>query len=156
VFNDSDIIVREDEPSSLIAFALNSQDYEIKLDFIRNSDTSGTERPQSSEEALPSHFFDGKDHPELERSLLKTTGTHLKYRMPPFLLFPGLVPELSTDIIRTPQNFKRVRRRCFARYSMQSSSMLSDKIAAWQTDMSNLCPGVSSGILRAERRSQCF
>ncbi|KAG0127794.1 hypothetical protein HOY82DRAFT_490098 [Tuber indicum] len=80
VFNDSDIIVREDEPSSLIAFALNSQDYEIKLDSIRNSDTSGTERPQSSEEAPPSHFPDGREHPELERSLLKATGTHLKYQ----------------------------------------------------------------------------
>src|SRR5437588_11312742 len=80
VFNDSDIIVREDEPSSLIAFALDSQDYEIKLDSIRNSDTSGTERPQTSEEALP-NLFDGKEHPELERSLLKTTGTHLKYRL---------------------------------------------------------------------------
>ena len=107
MFNDSDIIVREDEPSSLIAFALNSQDYEIKLDSIRNSDTSGTERPQSSEEALPNHSFDGKDHPELERSLLKTTGTHLKYRMPPFLLFPGLTLELSIDVICTSRISRR-------------------------------------------------
>ncbi|KAI5821290.1 hypothetical protein BZA77DRAFT_238883 [Pyronema omphalodes] len=83
VFNDSDIIVREDEPSSLIAFTLNCEDYIEKLDDIRNSDYShlgGHGRPQSSEEHLHRHSFNLQEHPELERSLLKTTGTHLKYQ----------------------------------------------------------------------------
>lgn len=38
VFADSDIIVREDEPSSLIAFALGSEDYQAKLRKISESD----------------------------------------------------------------------------------------------------------------------
>lgn len=87
VFNDSDVIIREDEPSSLIAFALNSQDYEMKLDSIRNSDSSSAPSsekaagpPSSSEKGTRGHRFKAKDHPELERSLLKATGTHLKYR----------------------------------------------------------------------------
>jgi 1-phosphatidylinositol-3-phosphate 5-kinase len=82
VFNDSDIIVREDEPSSLIAFTLNCNDYVEKLQDIRNSDYShiGNARPTSSEEQLHNHSFNLQEHPELERSLLKTTGTHLKYQ----------------------------------------------------------------------------
>ncbi|KAI5858716.1 hypothetical protein BZA05DRAFT_329983 [Tricharina praecox] len=82
VFNDSDIIVREDEPSSLIAFTLNCSDYVQKLKDIRHSDYShiGNERPTSSEEQVHSHSFNLQEHPELERSLLKTTGTHLKYQ----------------------------------------------------------------------------
>ncbi|CAK7265455.1 Mitochondrial distribution and morphology protein 12 [Sporothrix epigloea] len=35
IFIDSDVIVREDEPSSLIAFALSSEDYVAKLEDIR-------------------------------------------------------------------------------------------------------------------------
>ena len=82
VFNDSDIIVREDEPSSLIAFTLNCNDYVRKLRDIRVSDYShiGNARPTSSEEQLHNHSFDLQEHPDLERSLLKTTGTHLKYQ----------------------------------------------------------------------------
>jgi 1-phosphatidylinositol-3-phosphate 5-kinase len=82
VFNDSDIIVREDEPSSLIAFTLDCSDYRQKLNDIRNSDYShiGSERPTSSEEQVHRHSFNLQEHPELERSLLKTTGTHLKYQ----------------------------------------------------------------------------
>jgi 1-phosphatidylinositol-3-phosphate 5-kinase len=82
VFNDSDIIVREDEPSSLIAFTLDCSDYVGKLQDIRNSDYShiGNLRPTSSEEKVHNHSFNVQEHPELERSLLKTTGTHLKYQ----------------------------------------------------------------------------
>ena len=76
VFNDSDIIVREDEPSSLIAFALNGQDYIEKLREIHNSNFE-SERPASRDDGSPSAHG---HHPELERSLLKTTGTHLKYQ----------------------------------------------------------------------------
>lgn len=82
VFNDSDIIVREDEPSSLIAFTLNCNDYVRKLRDIRESDYShiGNARPTSSEEQVHNHSFNLQEHPDLERSLLKTTGTHLKYQ----------------------------------------------------------------------------
>ncbi|KAL9134984.1 MAG: hypothetical protein Q9175_003830 [Cornicularia normoerica] len=74
IFADSDIIVREDEPSSLIAFALGSADYQAKLRSI----TEVTE-PQDGQ--------DGKRQPqdigdqiEVESSLLRPTGTHLKYQ----------------------------------------------------------------------------
>jgi 1-phosphatidylinositol-3-phosphate 5-kinase len=82
VFNDSDIIVREDEPSSLIAFTLNCSDYIEKLRDIRNSDYShiGAGRPTSSGAQVHKHSFNLAEHPELERSLLKTTGTHLRYQ----------------------------------------------------------------------------
>ncbi|RPB11349.1 hypothetical protein P167DRAFT_575362 [Morchella conica CCBAS932] len=76
VFNDSDVIVREDEPSSLIAFALNCEDYATKLDAIRSAD----EGPTSSEDCARPTAFNADEHPELERSLLRTTGTHLKYQ----------------------------------------------------------------------------
>ncbi|KAI5803877.1 hypothetical protein EDC01DRAFT_611391 [Geopyxis carbonaria] len=82
VFNDSDIIVREDEPSSLIAFALDCDDYQGKLQDIRNTDYSYIRKnqPNSSEEQLHQPSFNVAEHPELERSLLKSTGTHLKYQ----------------------------------------------------------------------------
>lgn len=81
VFNDSDIIVREDEPSSLIAFALNCQDYADKLEDIRHSDYSHIRSSQpNSERKVHKHSFNIDEHPQLERSLLKTTGTHLKYQ----------------------------------------------------------------------------
>lgn len=86
VFNDSDVIVREDEPSSLIAFALSCEDYAIKLDAIRSAD----EGPTGPEDCARPTSFNVDEHAELERSLLKTTGTHLKYRMPP--LPYGLYP----------------------------------------------------------------
>ncbi|KAI5844608.1 hypothetical protein DFP73DRAFT_477973 [Morchella snyderi] len=76
VFNDSDVIVREDEPSSLIAFALNCEDYASKLDAIRSADVG----PTSSEDCARPTAFNVDEHPELERSLLRTTGTHLKYQ----------------------------------------------------------------------------
>ncbi|EFR04451.1 1-phosphatidylinositol-3-phosphate 5-kinase FAB1 [Nannizzia gypsea CBS 118893] len=67
VFADCDIIVREDEPSSLIAFALNSEDYQQKLRSI-----------QEQNEASDSVDVDAS--PEVEQSLLRSTGTHLKYQ----------------------------------------------------------------------------
>ncbi|EZG07778.1 hypothetical protein H106_03045 [Trichophyton rubrum CBS 735.88] len=67
VFADCDIIVREDEPSSLIAFALNSEDYQQKLKSI-----------QEQNEASDSVNADAG--PEVEQSLLRSTGTHLKYQ----------------------------------------------------------------------------
>lgn len=81
IFADSDIIVREDEPSSLIAFALGSEDYQAKLRSI----TEDTEAPEAPND------FDNKRQPqdsasnsggpvEVERSLLRPTGTHLKYQ----------------------------------------------------------------------------
>ncbi|KAI9715239.1 MAG: hypothetical protein M1812_006050 [Candelaria pacifica] len=77
LFADSDIIIREDEPSSLIAFALGSEDYLAKLKDIRekNEASPGSEkdRPANSSTAA-------NDGLEVEQSLLCSTGTHLKYQ----------------------------------------------------------------------------
>ncbi|KAK2742877.1 1-phosphatidylinositol-3-phosphate 5-kinase [Onygenales sp. PD_40] len=69
VFADCDIIVREDEPSSLIAFALDSDDYKTKLWSIQEHD----------DVAEVKNGDDGHQ-PEVEQSLLRETGTHLKYQ----------------------------------------------------------------------------
>ncbi|KAL9028813.1 MAG: hypothetical protein Q9196_002874 [Gyalolechia fulgens] len=66
IFADSDIIIREDEPSSLIAFALGSEDYQAKLRDI----TSRTELGPP----------DAGDPAEMQRTMTRTTGTHLKYQ----------------------------------------------------------------------------
>ncbi|KAI9768688.1 MAG: 1-phosphatidylinositol-3-phosphate 5-kinase [Geoglossum simile] len=78
VFVDSDVIVREDEPSSLIAFALSSEDYNAKLQSIRRQD-GGV--PSTHEEVDHANFHpESEEQLELERSLLRSTGTHLKYQ----------------------------------------------------------------------------
>ncbi|EEP77471.1 conserved hypothetical protein [Uncinocarpus reesii 1704] len=73
VFADCDIIVREDEPSSLIAFALDSEDYKQKLRSIQETN----ERTQTQMAADPEN---PDTEPEVEQSLLRSTGTHLKYQ----------------------------------------------------------------------------
>lgn len=73
VFMDCDIIVREDEPSSLVAFALDSEDYKLKLRSIQ--------KHEQSMESNVSDAGESQDHqPEVEQSLLRATGTHLKYQ----------------------------------------------------------------------------
>ena len=78
VFADSDIIVREDEPSSLIAFALSSEDYCAKLRSI----TTEAEALEAENRKDPS-YTPGPDsyaQDEVERALLRPVGTHLKYQ----------------------------------------------------------------------------
>ncbi|KAJ5234821.1 uncharacterized protein N7469_003989 [Penicillium citrinum] len=75
VFADCDIIVREDEPSSLISFALDSPDYKEKLLSI-----------QQRYDEMEEHQEDLKSGPEsleesrVEHALLRATSTHLKYQ----------------------------------------------------------------------------
>lgn len=85
IFMDSDIIVREDEPSSVIALALNSDDYQNKLAIIRRD---AQEVMQQGGEGL-GHTEAGSapaseewlgDEAGLEKSLLRITSTHLKYQ----------------------------------------------------------------------------
>ncbi|KAI5864874.1 hypothetical protein GGS23DRAFT_467344 [Durotheca rogersii] len=85
IFIDSDIIVREDEPSSLIAFALSSEDYKERL--------RGFYPPKSNEDTDASSVVEGDGHPDdfpgaketitkrqLEVKLMHNTGTHYKYQ----------------------------------------------------------------------------
>ncbi|PGH13895.1 hypothetical protein AJ80_06164 [Polytolypa hystricis UAMH7299] len=73
VFADSDIIVREDEPSSLIAFALDSEDYRLKLFSIQELD-----REAENESVAPEN--ERNSQTDVEKALLSATGTHLKYQ----------------------------------------------------------------------------
>ncbi|KAH0836104.1 1-phosphatidylinositol-3-phosphate 5-kinase [Fonsecaea pedrosoi] len=100
IFADCDIIVREDEPSSIIAFALDSHDYTTMLQNMQN-------RAPSEEMA---HDFSGHDHgddmqSEVMHSLLRKTGTHLKYQ------FQEGPAKMLCKIFFAEQ-FDAVRRKC--------------------------------------------
>ncbi|KAE8353985.1 hypothetical protein BDV28DRAFT_132015 [Aspergillus coremiiformis] len=75
VFADCDIIVREDEPSSLIAFALDSHDYKEKLTTIQKRYEELDEKDTS-----PGEELEDMDEARVEHALLRSTGTHLKYQ----------------------------------------------------------------------------
>ena len=75
VFTDSDVIIRETEPSSLIAFALDCQDYRVKLESARERDAQN-----STEKPADCHMdFEVEDQSRIERALHRETGSHLKY-----------------------------------------------------------------------------
>jgi 1-phosphatidylinositol-3-phosphate 5-kinase len=79
VFEDSDIIVREDEPSSVIALALACPDYRNKL---AESRTQPKKQPRNAFRAPATELNepDGEgDKAGIEASLLSESGTHLKY-----------------------------------------------------------------------------
>lgn len=86
IFIDSDVIVREDEPSSLIAFALGSSDYQSKLGHIQKQWKMTEQKNSGAEDTVDSvlgEMSDSEDfisEEELEKSLLRATGTHLKYQ----------------------------------------------------------------------------
>ncbi|OKL56604.1 hypothetical protein UA08_08153 [Talaromyces atroroseus] len=75
VFADCDIIVREDEPSSLIAFALDSLDYKNKLASIQDH----YDKEEHSHDDAATEL-EARDQVRVESALLRPTGTHLKYQ----------------------------------------------------------------------------
>ncbi len=103
VFVDSDIVVREDEPSSLIALALDCDDYQVKLESIR----SHGGHTLSEDEKSDSANIDGdmKEQVDVERSLLRSTGTHLKYQ------FQEGSAKMACKIFFAEQ-FDAVRKKC--------------------------------------------
>ncbi|KFY48056.1 hypothetical protein V495_01653 [Pseudogymnoascus sp. VKM F-4514 (FW-929)] len=101
VFVDSDVIVREDEPSSLIAFSLSSQDYIEKLHAIRQQGQTNMPENTSGQENYNSTEAD------VETSLLRATGTHLKYQ------FAEGSAKMLCKIFYAEQ-FDAVRRKCGA------------------------------------------
>ena len=103
VFADSDIIVREDEPSSLIAFALGSEDYQAKLRSIQEK--SGGLRGRHERSHLQDPMLDTDEQVEVEQSLLRSTGTHLKYQ------FQEGSAKMLCKIFYAEQ-FDAVRRKC--------------------------------------------
>jgi 1-phosphatidylinositol-3-phosphate 5-kinase len=108
IFADIDVIVREDEPSSLIAFTLQTQDYKDKLAEIRSQGRASTKREAhpSSPGSYPQDICeDGMDQAEVETSLLRATGTHLAYS------FIDGSARMQCKIFFAEQ-FDAVRRKC--------------------------------------------
>jgi 1-phosphatidylinositol-3-phosphate 5-kinase len=114
IFTDSDVIVREDEPSSLIAFALGSEDYKVKLAVIqrqwkmseqKDSEGEAFSDTKSLDPSEPGDEFMGEE--ELEKSLLRATGTHLKYQ------FTEGSAKMLCKIFYAEQ-FDALRRKCGA------------------------------------------
>jgi 1-phosphatidylinositol-3-phosphate 5-kinase len=102
VFADCDIIVREDEPSSIIAFALDSEDYKAKLwEIQEHTDHLGENGDGDVTGATPSEA----NQAEVMHSLLRKTGTHLKYQFQ-----EG--PAKALCKIFFAEQFDAVRRRC--------------------------------------------
>ncbi|CAM1504743.1 Fc.00g023340.m01.CDS01 [Cosmosporella sp. VM-42] len=112
IFVDSDIIVREDEPSSVVALALNSEDYIGKLANIRREAQEVIQRGgESGGDTEPKSFPTSDsadwdvDETELEKSLLRVTGTHLKYQ------FRDGTATMTCKIFYAEQ-FDALRRKC--------------------------------------------
>ncbi|RKF63092.1 1-phosphatidylinositol 3-phosphate 5-kinase fab1 [Erysiphe neolycopersici] len=108
IFEDVDVIVREDEPSSLIAFALQTQDYKDKLQDIRSqgqvaNDNNGS--PISDTIETREVTEDGFNQAGVEKSLLRATGTHLAYS------FVDGSARMQCKIFFAEQ-FDAVRRKC--------------------------------------------
>ncbi|KKK26588.1 1-phosphatidylinositol-3-phosphate 5-kinase (Fab1) [Aspergillus rambellii] len=74
IFSDCDIIVRDDEPSSLIAFALDSGDYKEKLASIQRRYEEAEEISMDMDKGP-----EAVNETRVEHALLRSTGTHLKY-----------------------------------------------------------------------------
>ncbi|KAF1990490.1 hypothetical protein K402DRAFT_460556 [Aulographum hederae CBS 113979] len=74
VWEDSDIIVREDEPSSVIALALSDADYQSKLSIFRNNIGDGKPLPQNSSAQLESD-----EEMSIQRNLLIQKSSNIIY-----------------------------------------------------------------------------
>jgi len=108
IFADIDVIVREDEPSSLIAFTLQTQDYRDKLADIRSQGRASSRRearPVPPDGDIPDICQEGMDQAEVETSLLRATGTHLAYS------FMDGSARMQCKIFFAEQ-FDAVRRKC--------------------------------------------
>jgi 1-phosphatidylinositol-3-phosphate 5-kinase len=99
VFADCNIIVREDEPSSVIAFALDSEDYKSKLMDIQEH------RDGLKELDGPGGVKGEEGQANVMHSLLRKTGTHLKYQ------FQEGPAKMLCKIFFAEQ-FDAVRRKC--------------------------------------------
>ncbi|KAL2136610.1 hypothetical protein VTI74DRAFT_2639 [Chaetomium olivicolor] len=119
IFFDSDVIIKEDEPSSLVAFALSSEDYKSKLAEIRQKwEMPSMPGPDDSSDGLemkPLHASDpgsaktaqvnSKYDVELEKSLLRSTAMHVKYQ------FVEGSAKMTCQIFYAEQ-FDALRRKC--------------------------------------------
>ena len=101
IFTDEDVIIREDEPSSLIAFALNCPHYRAALEEFRDQG-----RVKNQEATGPgSSDGEGPTQADVETTLLRATGTHLAY------VFLNGTARMQCKIFFAEQ-FDAVRRKC--------------------------------------------
>jgi 1-phosphatidylinositol-3-phosphate 5-kinase len=107
VFEDSDIIVREDEPSSVVAISLSSSDYLKKLEEFRNNPKINprTRHRHTTSMASASFTEEADLNNIVEASLLSDTGTHMKYS------FAHGSVKASCKIFYA-ESFDALRRRC--------------------------------------------
>lgn len=116
-FADSDVIVREDEPSSLVAFCLSTNDYKQKiksmgedLDNDTRLDTNEINDKKINsfakiEKKFKNRFDNGKKPNDLEKIMNKNKSTHLKYQ------FTDGTTALSCKIFYSEQ-FEALRKSC--------------------------------------------
>lgn len=101
IFADSDVIVREDEPSSLIAFALASQDYRNKVVRFREL-TKNEDREQRT---VGDQAVTDSEDLDIERNLLGKTATHMKYQ------FHAGSARMECKVFYA-ESFDAIRRKC--------------------------------------------
>ncbi|KAI8896889.1 hypothetical protein BC833DRAFT_595714 [Globomyces pollinis-pini] len=81
IFPDSLIIVREDEPSSIISFALSSAPYQEKLQAMRSGNSEAVPSQENLEDSNGKFSIGFDDNPfDIEETLLRETGTHIRYQ----------------------------------------------------------------------------
>ncbi|KAK5110297.1 hypothetical protein LTR62_006150 [Meristemomyces frigidus] len=107
VFEDSDIIVREDEPSSVVALSLACVDYVNKVQDFRSHPLKHTRKHVHSESqtSFSMSDIDNEQQKAIEDSLLSDTGTHMKYS------FAHGTVKASCKIFYA-ESFDALRRRC--------------------------------------------
>lgn len=116
-FADSDIIVREDEPSSLVAFCLSTNDYKQKIKSLGQAPDDDTKIEPNEvnnkkinnfakvERKFKSKFEDSKKPNDIEKIMTKNKSTHLKYQ------FTDGTTSLSCKIFYSEQ-FEALRKSC--------------------------------------------
>ncbi|QBM86232.1 1-phosphatidylinositol-3-phosphate 5-kinase [Metschnikowia aff. pulcherrima] len=123
-FADSEVIVREDEPSSLVAFCLSTNDYKLKIAGMGSDESVNTEDKSSETMEFSEQFQKKSDHfaklerkfkkrndqakseeSDLEIALNKTKSNHLKYQ------FVDGSTEMSCKVFYSEQ-FDALRKAC--------------------------------------------
>ena len=106
VFEDSDIIVREDEPSSVVALSLACTDYQTKSQQFRSQSKKPSKHHAHTNSAASNSFVEGDPQQNaIEASLLSDTGTHMKYSF-------AHGPVKASCKIFYAEAFDALRRRC--------------------------------------------
>ncbi|KAI3340785.1 hypothetical protein F4824DRAFT_400644 [Ustulina deusta] len=108
IFIDSDIIVREYEPSSVIAFALSSEDYKSKLHRFHRRKPGQTTHSSSDVEEIGDNTPNLEEpvtEAHLETSLIHNSSSHYKYQ------FAEGTAKMLVKIFYAEQ-FDALRRKC--------------------------------------------